>query len=87
MKQLPKVRKGSKMTVAYHKDCQLALVEQLRGGKLVFHEALDAVWDIDPEYVKRHALKCGAAWSSLCDLNLADSLPERHLSLSQERGG
>jgi hypothetical protein len=62
-------RKGSRMTAVYDPSLgSFLLAEQLRSGKVVIHERLDALAMLDIDLVRAFCLCAGAAWTSSADL-------------------
>jgi hypothetical protein len=61
-------RKGSRMTAVYDPTVgSFLLAEQMRSGKVVIHERLDALAMLDIGMVREFCLRAGAAWTSGAD--------------------
>jgi hypothetical protein len=62
-------RKGSRMTAVYDPSLgSFLLAEQMRSGKVVIHERLDALAMLDIDLAREFCLCSGAAWTSSADL-------------------
>ena len=62
-------RKGSTMTSVYDPGLgAFVLAEQMRSGRMVVHERLDALAMLDIASAREFCLKAGAAWSSGANL-------------------
>jgi hypothetical protein len=62
-------RKGSRMTSVYDPTVgSFVLAEQLRSGKVVIHEKLDALAMLDIKLARAFCTRAGAAWTSGADL-------------------
>ena len=71
-------RKGSRMTAVYDPSLgSFLLWEQLRSGKVVIHERLDALAMLDIGMVREFCLRAGAAWTSSADLAASPGWQER----------
>ena len=67
-------RKGSSMTSVFDPTLgDFVLAEQMRGGKLVVHERLDAVAMLDIDLVREFCLRAGAAWTSSANLSAGEA--------------
>ena len=61
--------KRSRMTTVYDPSLGVfVLAEQMRSGKLVVHERLDALAMLDIGLVREFCLRAGVAWTSSANL-------------------
>ena len=66
-------RKGSRMTSVYDPTLgDFVLAEQMRGGKLIVHERLDALAMLDIDLAREFCLRAGAAWTSSAELSAGE---------------
>ena len=69
-------RKGSRMTSVYDPDLgSFVLAQQMRGGKLVVHERLDALAMLDINLAREFCLRAGTAWGSSANLAAGEAWP------------
>ena len=67
-------RKGSRMTAVYDPEVYaFVLAEQMRGGKLVVHERLDALAMLDIDLAREFCLRAGGAWTSSANLSAGEA--------------